>query len=123
MYCLKTNLAIWYEYLSGKLKIVGFGPSKADSELWIRDTGNHYRYIAVYSDDLPVFSKNPVGVLQGINTLFQLKFVGRPEFYLIGDIDVHKDDTSTFHYVNSARTYINNVCNKIETLVEINIRN
>ena len=116
-------MAIWYEYLSGKLKIVGFRPSKADSELWIRDTGNHYRYIAVYSDYLPVFSKNPVGVLQGINTLFQLKFVGRPEFYLIGDIDVHKDDTSTFHYVNSARTYINNVCNNIETLVEINIRN
>ena len=90
--------------------------------MWIRDAGSHYEYIAVYSDDLLVFSKNPDAILQGINTLFPLKGVGHPEFYLGGDVVVTKR-FGKMHYETSATTYIKNVCDKIEKLFETTLRN
>ena len=44
----------------------------------------HWEYIAVYSNDLLVFSKDPVKILRGLETLYPLKGVGKPEFYLGG---------------------------------------
>ena len=51
--------------LFDKLRLLGFTPSKADPDLWIRDAEDHYEYIAVYSDDLLVFSKQAVSILKG----------------------------------------------------------
>ena len=57
---LKTIMAIWYGDLSDKLNIITFKPHKPDPDLCIREIGNQYEYVDVYSDDLLVFSKNPV---------------------------------------------------------------
>ena len=123
LYGLKTSMARWHEALSDKLRVIGFLPSYADPDLWLRDAGDHYEYIAVYSDDLLVFSKRAKEILQGLSTLFPLKGVGQPEFYLGGDVGVIKDQDGHFHYVTSARTYIKNVCDKIEKLFERTLRN
>ena len=80
----------WHEALSSTLCLIGFMPTKADPDLWLRDAGDHYEYIAVYSDDLLVFSKDPVKILRGLETLYLLKGVGRPEFYLGGDVNMAK---------------------------------
>ena len=112
----------WHEALSDKIRLLGFKSCKADPDMWIRDAGDHYKYIAVYSDDLLVFSKSPEIILRGLNTPFPLK-VGKPEFYLGGDVEVVKDNFGDFHYVTSAKTYIKNVCDKIEKLLETCLRN
>ena len=80
LYGLRTSMARWHEALSDKLRLISFRPSKADLNLWIRNMGNHHEYIAVYSDDILVFSKNPTVILKGLETLFPMKGVGKPEF-------------------------------------------
>ena len=101
---------------------MNFKLCKADPDLWIHDAGDHYEYIAVYSDDLLVFSKHPSVILQGLSAMFPIKG-GKPEFYLGGDVEVVKDEDGIFHYASSAKTYIKNVCDKIEKLYETSLRN
>ena len=84
LYGLKISMGRWHEALSETLRLIGFQPSKADPDLWIRDAGGHWEYIAVYSDDLLVFSKEPIKILRGLETLYPLKEVRKPEFYLGG---------------------------------------
>ena len=52
--------------LSDKLRLIGFKQSRADPDLWMRDADTHYEYIAVYSDDLLVFSQGSFCHPQGI---------------------------------------------------------
>ena len=104
------------------LCMIGFKPSKADPDLWIWDMGDHYEYLAVYTNDLLVVSKNPLAILRGLETLYPLKGVGKPEYYLGGDMNtVERADGPTLAF--SARTYIKNVCEKIEKLFEVDLRN
>ena len=63
-----------------------------------------------------------MGILQVLNNLFAPKVVDRPEYYLEGDIKVYKDNNGNFHFTTITRTYIKNLCDKIKTLFEINIR-
>ena len=61
---------------------LGFKPSKADADLWMREAGDHYKYIGKYSDDLLVMSKNPMGILNKLMKPvgpYKLKGVGLPE--------------------------------------------
>ena len=122
LYGLKTSMGRWHEALSETLQLIGFHPSKADPDLWMRDAGGHWEYIAVYSDDLLVFSKDPVKILRGLETLYPLKGVGKPEFYLGGDVNMTKMANGISHAF-SARTYIKNVCDKIEKMFETTLKN
>ena len=38
---------------------MGFFPSKADHDLWMKDYGDHYNYMVVYVGDLMFASKDP----------------------------------------------------------------
>ena len=65
---------------------MGFKPSKADLDLWIRDKGTHYEYIGTYVDDLLIASKNPAKIIEDLKQCYILKGVGIPEYYLGADI-------------------------------------
>ena len=58
LYGLKSSSARFHEHLSATLLSMGFKPSKADYDLWMKPMGDHYEYIARYVDDVIVFSKN-----------------------------------------------------------------
>ena len=45
---------------------MGFIPSKAYYDLWMRKKGDHYEYIATWVDDLLVFSKKPMEIIKKI---------------------------------------------------------
>ena len=76
LYGLKTSAARFHESLSSKLRQMGFHPSKADFDLWMKKQGDHYEYIATYVDDLLVFSKNHMKIIEEIKTDYDLKGVG-----------------------------------------------
>ena len=57
LYGLRSSAARFHEHFATKLRSLGFHPSLADSDFWIKDCGNHYEYIATYVDDLLVFSQ------------------------------------------------------------------
>ena len=76
----------------------------------------------MYSDDLLVFRKSPLMILRGLEALFSLKGVGRPDFYLGGDVNIVKTKKGE-RYASLARIYIKNVCKKIEKLFEVYLKN
>eukprot|EP00957_Ditylum_brightwellii_P044951 3409594-Ditylum_brightwellii.AAC.1 len=44
LYGLVGLCAQFHRHLFAELDKLGFKPSKADQDLWIRDAGNHYKY-------------------------------------------------------------------------------
>ena len=64
LYGLKTSGARWHEKFSETLRSMGFTPTKAHSDLWIKDCGSHYEYIATYVDDIMIFSKKGKEILE-----------------------------------------------------------
>jgi len=60
-YGLKTSAARFHEHLSVKLRKMGFRPSKADPDLWIRKLPNgNYEYVARFVNDVITFSAEPM---------------------------------------------------------------
>lgn len=51
----------------------------------MRNKGNHWEYITIYVDDLLVFSRSPVQIIDIKEVTYDLKGVGTPEYYLGGD--------------------------------------
>jgi hypothetical protein len=125
IYGLKTSAAAFHEVLAAKLVAIGFKPTKADFDLWMKDCGTHYEYIATYVDDLLIMSKDPMEIIEKLKESFTLKGVGVPEYYLGGDIERVKSASapSGSFLVTSAKSYIKKVCDKIETLMEWRLRN
>ena len=61
LYGLKSSGARWHDVLFDVLTDMGFSPSKADPDIWMRKAPGEdcYEYIAVYVDDLAIFSTDP----------------------------------------------------------------
>ena len=95
LYGLQSSSARFHDKLASSLRALGFKPCKADYDLWMRDKGDHYKYIAVYVDDLLVFSKDAMAIIETIRNEYDLKGVGSPEYYLGGDVDMMTNNPST----------------------------
>ena len=64
---------------------MGFYPSKAEDDIWVRDMGDHYEYITCYVDDLTVISRNPQELLQVLCEEHHFKLKGNePIRYHLG---------------------------------------
>ena len=50
LYGLTTSAARWHEELSKTLRSMGFTPTKADHDLWLKDCGTHYEYLCTWVD-------------------------------------------------------------------------
>ena len=119
LYGLTTSAARWHEELSKTLRAMGFSPSKADHDLWLKDCVTHYEYLCTWVDDIIVASKNARAFLDEFTTKakYTLKGVGEPSYYLGGNFGrvpttlIPGKESTCFL---SALTYIENVCEKIE---------
>ena len=61
LYGTRSGGACWHDKLFDFLHQMGFKPSKADPDIWMKSSkdNNHYEYIAVYVDDLAICMKDP----------------------------------------------------------------
>ena len=122
LYGLKTSAARFHEHLSTKLRSMGYKPSKADTDFWIKLVDDHYEYIATYVDDVMVYSRDPEAVIRELQCDYVLKGIGAPRYYLGGDIlDITKPEDALPPTTDpdttialSAETYIKNVLEKYE---------
>ena len=57
---------------------MGYKPSKADYYLWMKPVGNHYEYRARYVDNVIVFSKDPMSVIDELKKIYVMKDIGKP---------------------------------------------
>jgi Reverse transcriptase (RNA-dependent DNA polymerase) len=90
LYGLKSSGMRWWGVLADVLRQMGFVPSKADPNIWMRpkqDPDNpaqdHYEYIMVYVDDLGIASKAPEGIVKELEERygFNLKGTGPTTFH------------------------------------------
>ena len=72
----------------------------------MRGCGDHYEYLCTWVDDLIFASKNPMWLMEKLQTQkygYKLKGVGKPECYLAADIllrvdkDEHDKDVPTIN--------------------------
>ena len=119
LYGLRSSGARFHEHLSDILKKMEFKPSQADPDLWFKDCGTHYEYIARYVDDILIFSKEPQELIKCLQVTYSLQGVGVPEYYLGGDFKVVKKSNGIETFTFCAKTFITNVCERIERLMEI----
>jgi hypothetical protein len=67
----KTAAATFHAHLAGNLKKMGFVPSKADFDIWIRrSTTGKYEYIATYVDDIIVISDDPDTIIEKLRETY-----------------------------------------------------
>ena len=76
LYGLKTSGKRWHERFVDVLRAEGFEMSRGDHEVWMRDKGDHYEYIAVYVDDLCIISRDPAGFVNLLKTKYKFKIKG-----------------------------------------------
>ena len=87
-YGLKSSGRRWHDRLHDALRRMGFKPTKAEEDIWMRDAGDHYEYIAVYVDDLLIASRAPqsiIDALEGEPCKFKLKGTGEVKYHLGND--------------------------------------
>eukprot|EP00977_Amphora_coffeiformis_P022030 scaffold10291_cov130-Amphora_coffeaeformis.AAC.1 len=104
LYGLRTSGARFHVKFADTLRTLGFTPTYADPDVWIRDGGDCYEYIVVYVDDIFTALKEPVIFYDAIQSEpwnYKLKNVEEPKYHLDGDF--FRDSDGTFCY--GAQTY------------------
>ena len=82
---LKSSGRCWHDRLHDVLRELGWTPSKADSDICMRDCGDHCEYIAVCVDDLLIASNDPKSITDALTSAphnFKLKGTGPTTFHL-----------------------------------------
>ena len=98
LYGLHSSGLRWSERLADVLRSMGYFPSKAEKDIWMRDKGDHYEYIAVYVDDLMFASRDPASIVKKLveDFKFKLKGTGPTEFHL--GCDFFRDEEGVLCY-------------------------
>ena len=109
LYGLKTSGARWHDRFADCLRELGFFPCKAEPDIWIRQNGNLYEYVAVYVDDLALAMKDPKEFTDLLATKykFKLKGTGPISFHL--GMDFFRDEDGTL--CMAPRKYIDKLLN------------
>ena len=125
LYGLRTSAARYHEHLSVTLRKLGFEPTKADSDLWMRThEDGHYEYVARYVDDVIAFAKDPLAIMKQLEDTYVMKGVGTPRYYLGGDVKQLDEQWNRYGMYESfsAETYLDNVLPKISNMLGIHYK-
>ena len=95
--------------MSDVLREMGFKPTLAEADIWMRECGDHYEYISVYVDDLLVISKKPKAIIKILKGKYKFKLKGKgpTDFYL--GCNFFQDDEGNLCY---------QPCQYIETMMD-----
>ena len=98
LYGLKSSGLRWHERFADVLRSMDFFPSRAEPDIWMRDKGDHYEYIAVYVDDLLIVSKKAQELIDAFTNdhKFKLKGTGPVSFHL--GCDFFRDEDGVLCY-------------------------
>ena len=116
LYGLKSSGLRWWERLADVLREMGFFPSRAETDIWMRRVGDHYEYICVYVDDIIVCSLRPRDITDALETKykFSLKGTGPIHFHL--GCDYFRDPDGTLCY--GPRRYIDKMVADFERMFQ-----
>ena len=114
LYGLKSSGLRWSERCADCLREMGYFPCKAENDVWMKDCGDHYEYIAVYVDDLLIVSRDPQSIIDQLTKThkFKLKGTGEISFHL--GCDYFRDKDGVLCY--APRKYIEKCLSNYERL-------
>ena len=120
IYGLRSSGACWHDWLLDVLSEMRFKPSKANSDIWMREREGYYEYVVVYVDDILIASQNPQEIIDWLKkkTLFKLKSTGPITFHL--GCDFFQDDDGTLCL--GPKSYINRMTPQYKTMFGQNPR-
>ena len=113
LYGLATSARQWSLTLGDAIKNMGFVPTRADPDLWIKhDTkAGKYEYIATYVDDIIIVSRDPMKYIDIIKSKFPIRNIEEmPEYYLGNNLEVRGNKTIKV----SSRKYISEIIKRYE---------
>ena len=118
LYRLNSAGVSFRQYLAGKIYDLGFKPSAADPDVWMRpatkaDGMKYYEYVLVYVDDILAMSEKPEEIMQSLMNEFTFKGgadgVIPPTDYLGAKLEWKEDimgrgcwSMTSYKYVNAA---------------------
>ena len=120
LYGTRSGGACWCNTLFYILCQMGFKPSKADPDIWMKTSkdDNHYEYIAVYVDDLAICMKDPQAFCDTLKEKYKLKLKG------VGPISYHlgytRDEDGTL--VADPRKFAEKILESYEKCLVVNQR-
>ena len=124
LYSLMSSRAAFRAHLAETLYDIGFRPSKADPDVWLRlavkpNSQTYYKYILCYVDDILSVSFNATSILNSIQVNFKLKDdkIEPPSDYLgtvLGQMDV---DGKTGWYLSSEK-YVKSAIENVEQTLQ-----
>jgi len=114
LYGLRTSGLRWHEHFADCLCAMGFTPSKAEPDIWLRCNGNKYKYIAVYVDDLAIAAKNPKEIVDILINHYKFKLKGTGPIAVYLGIDFFRDEHGVL--CMTPRKYIEKMCTTFEQL-------
>ena len=114
LYGTRSGGACWHDKFFDILHHMGFKPSRADPDIWMKSSkdGSHYEYIAVYVDDLAICMKDPNSFCDTLKEKYKLKLKG------VGPINYHlgcghtRDEDGTL--VSDPRKYVEKILESYE---------
>jgi len=95
LYGLRSSGLRWHERFADVLRDMGFFPSRAERDIWMRDKGTHYEYIAVYVDDLMIASKLAKAIIASLRGKYQFKLKGTGPITFHLGMDYFRDEDGT----------------------------
>jgi Reverse transcriptase (RNA-dependent DNA polymerase) len=114
LYGLRSSGLCWHQQFSDVLQSMGFTPSKAESDIWMRENKGVYEYIAVYVDDLLIAGRDPKSILQYFQEQHKLKLKGVGSLTYHLGCDFFNDTDGTLCY--GPRKYIDKIKGQYENM-------
>ena len=113
LYGLATSARRWSLTLGDAIKDMGFKPTRADPDLWIKSSEDNkrYEYIATYVDDIIIVAEEPTKYLEIIKSKFPIRNIEElPEYYLGNNLEIRKNKTIKVH----SKKYITEIIRRYE---------
>ena len=114
LYGLRLSGKMWGERSSDVFRAMGFVQSRTQDDIWMRNMGDHYEYIARYVDDLAIASRNPKAITDALQQEhgFKLKGTGPLGYHLGCGFGRDEDGTLTM----SPKLYIDRMIDNYERM-------
>jgi hypothetical protein len=123
LYGLKSSGASWASMLSDSLKAIGYSPSLADRNVWLKpgvkpDGFRYYQMILVYVDDILHLSHDPDIVINALRKAYELKegSVGPPDRYLGANVERVQLNDGREVWAMSSKDYLTAAISNVEAM-------
>ena len=114
LYGLRSSGLRFREKLADSLRDMGFVPSKAEDDIWMRRNGDVWEYVATYVDDLCIAAKNPQEIIDVLEKKYKYKLKGTGPIKFHLGCDFFRDEDGVLCF--APRKYIEKMIDTYERM-------